>query len=94
MRNGRSSALRVEPEAPTAQLRCAIYTRKSTDEGLSQEFNSLDAQREAAEADIASQRGVRAMKGPAGAFERAALSATDVPRQAVKENCGSAWGRR
>ncbi len=38
-------------------VRCAIYTRKSTDEGLDQEFNSLDAQREAAEAYIASQRG-------------------------------------
>jgi site-specific DNA recombinase len=37
-------------------LRCAIYTRKSTDEGLEQEFNSLDAQREAGEAYIASQR--------------------------------------
>lgn len=56
MRDGRSSALRVEPAAATAQLRCAIYTRKSTDEGLSQEFNSLDAQREAGEAYIASQR--------------------------------------
>ena len=38
-------------------LRCAIYTRKSTDEGLDHEFNSLDAQREAAEAFILSQRG-------------------------------------
>lgn len=37
-------------------VRCAIYTRKSTEEGLSQEFNSLDAQREAGEAFIASQR--------------------------------------
>jgi site-specific DNA recombinase len=37
-------------------LRCAIYTRKSTEEGLDQEFNSLDAQREAAEAFIQSQR--------------------------------------
>ena len=36
--------------------RCAIYTRKSTEEGLGQSFNSLDAQREAAEAYIASQR--------------------------------------
>ncbi len=39
-----------------AVVRCAIYTRKSTEEGLEQEFNSLDAQREAAEAFIASQR--------------------------------------
>ena len=37
-------------------LRCAIYTRKSSEEGLEQEFNSLDAQREACEAYIASQR--------------------------------------
>ncbi len=37
-------------------VRCAIYTRKSTTEGLEQEFNSLDAQRESATAYIASQR--------------------------------------
>jgi DNA invertase Pin-like site-specific DNA recombinase len=37
-------------------MRCAIYTRKSTEEGLEQEFNSLDAQRESAEAYIVSQR--------------------------------------
>ncbi len=37
-------------------VRCAIYTRKSTEEGLNQEFNSLDAQREAAEAYIVSQK--------------------------------------
>jgi site-specific DNA recombinase len=40
-----------------ATVRVAIYTRKSTDEGLDQEFNSLDAQRQAVEAYIASQRG-------------------------------------
>ena len=40
----------------TSPLRCAIYTRKSTEEGLDQEFNSLDAQREAGEAFIQSQR--------------------------------------
>ena len=39
-----------------AKLRCAIYTRKSSEEGLEQDFNSLDAQREACEAFIASQR--------------------------------------
>ncbi len=37
-------------------LRCAIYTRKSTEEGLEMEFNSLDAQRESCEAYITSQR--------------------------------------
>ena len=39
------------------RIRCAIYTRKSTDEGLDQDFNSLDAQREACESYIQSQRG-------------------------------------
>ena len=38
------------------RIRCAVYTRKSTEEGLEQEFNSLDAQREAGEAYITSQR--------------------------------------
>ena len=40
------------------KLRCAVYTRKSTEEGLDQEFNSLDAQREACAAFIASQIGL------------------------------------
>ncbi len=35
---------------------CAVYTRKSTDEGLDQEYNSIDAQRDAGHAYIASQR--------------------------------------
>lgn len=39
-----------------AQIRCAIYTRKSSEEGLEQDFNSLDAQREACEAFIRSQK--------------------------------------
>ncbi len=42
--------------ATTRKLRCAVYTRKSSEEGLDMEFNSLDAQREACEAYIASQR--------------------------------------
>ncbi len=44
------------PKATAPTVRCAIYTRKSTEEGLEQEFNSLDAQREAGEAYIASQK--------------------------------------
>jgi site-specific DNA recombinase len=36
-------------------VRCALYTRKSSDEGLDQAFNSLDAQREACTAFVASQ---------------------------------------
>ncbi len=50
----------AEPEKPvrrlTKRLRCGIYTRKSTDEGLEQAFNSLDAQREACCAFIQSQK--------------------------------------
>ncbi len=42
--------------ATTKKLRCAVYTRKSTDEGLDKEFNTLDAQRDACEAYVASQR--------------------------------------
>jgi hypothetical protein len=43
---------------PTSKLRrCAIYTRKSSEEGLEQDFNSLHAQREACEAFIHSQAG-------------------------------------
>jgi DNA invertase Pin-like site-specific DNA recombinase len=40
---------------PLKRIRCAVYTRKSSDEGLDQEFNSLNAQREAGEAFVKSQ---------------------------------------
>ena len=43
-------------DKPRRKLHCAIYTRKSSDEGLEQDFNSLDAQREACEAYIVSQK--------------------------------------
>jgi site-specific DNA recombinase len=43
------------PRATVPVVRCAVYTRKSTEEGLEQEFNSLDAQRESCEAFIRSQ---------------------------------------
>ena len=45
-----------QAEPRRSRLRCAIYTRKSSEEGLEQDFNSLDAQREACEAYIASQK--------------------------------------
>jgi len=50
---------KTKPKHPVptrTTIRCAIYTRKSTEEGLEQEFNSLDAQRESGEAFIKSQR--------------------------------------
>ena len=43
------------PRAEASRRRCAIYTRKSSEEGLEQEFNSLAAQREACEVFICSQ---------------------------------------
>ena len=43
-------------KCPVRKARCAVYTRKSTDEGLDMEFNSLDAQRESCEAFVLSQR--------------------------------------
>lgn len=55
-RNSVVAAKSPKAESETKTLRCAIYTRKSTEEGLQQEFNSLDAQREAGEAYIVSQK--------------------------------------
>ena len=45
----------MEHERTSSPFRCAIYTRKSTEEGLAQEFNTLEAQRESAEAYVHSQ---------------------------------------
>jgi hypothetical protein len=47
----------ISNNSPSKVIRCAIYTRKSTEEGLEQNFNSLDAQRDAGEAYIRSQTG-------------------------------------
>src|SRR5882757_8964593 len=52
-------AVMKQPLVPTrvvSKIRCAVYTRKSSEEGLEQEFNSLDAQRESCEAYVASQK--------------------------------------
>jgi site-specific DNA recombinase len=46
-----------QPARTLPLVRCGVYTRKSTEEGLEQEFNSLDAQREAGEAFVTSQQG-------------------------------------
>jgi len=52
----RKAASAVPGTPIVRKLRCAVYTRKSSEEGLDMEFNSLDAQREACESYIASQR--------------------------------------
>src|SRR4249920_907653 len=53
---GLAQSLEWEVKTPVRKLRCAIYTRKSSEEGLEMEFNSLDAQREAGLAYIHSQK--------------------------------------
>jgi site-specific DNA recombinase len=73
----------MKPANPKASLRCAVYTRVSTEHGLEQEFNSLDNQREASEAYIKSQahEGWRLMQDryddggfSGGSMERPALN--------------------
>jgi site-specific DNA recombinase len=54
--NGTKNGSGTSGNGKVERVRCAIYTRKSTDEGLDQEFNSLDAQREAGEAYVLSQK--------------------------------------
>jgi hypothetical protein len=68
---------------PGLTLRCAIYTRKSSDEGLEQEFNSLDAQREACEAYIVSQRHA-GWVALADMYDDGGLSGGSMERPALK----------
>src|SRR5215210_7603439 len=63
---------------------CAIYTRKSTEEGLEQEFNSLHAQREAAEAYIASQRQAGWMPLPRR-YDDGGFSGASMERPALRQ---------
>src|SRR5437016_14238999 len=65
------------------KLRCAVYTRKSSEEGLEQEFNSLDAQREACEAYIASQKAEGWLLVP-DRYDDGGISGATLERPAVK----------
>jgi site-specific DNA recombinase len=83
---GRSSTARAGAGTAVESkkvIRCAIYTRKSTDEGLQQEFNSLDAQRESAEAYITSQKqeGWQVVAEP---FDDGGYSGGNMDRPALK----------
>src|SRR3954467_9429709 len=71
------------PARSTRPIRCAIYTRKSTEEGLEQPFNSLDAQREAAEAYIGSQRH-QGWKILPQRFDDGGFSGANMDRPALK----------
>ena len=66
-----------------ARVHCAIYTRKSSEEGLEQEFNSLQAQREACEAFINSQRQEGWVCLPA-AFDDGGFSGATMERPALQ----------
>src|SRR5216684_186000 len=66
-----------------ATVRCSVYTRKSTEEGLDQEFNSLEAQREAAEAFIRSQKGAGWKLVPAR-YDDGGFSGGNLERPALR----------
>lgn len=70
-------------QATPRAIRCAIYTRKSTEEGLDQAFNSLDAQRESAEAYIASQKNEGWVCLP-DRYDDGGYSGGNIERPAVK----------
>src|SRR5712672_3069913 len=65
-------------------IRCAVYTRKSSEEGLEQEFNSLQAQREACEAFIKSQRHEGWVCLPDG-YDDGGLSGATMERPALQQ---------
>jgi len=65
------------------KLRCAVYTRKSSEEGLEQEFNSLDAQRESCEAYIASQKAEGWLLVP-DRYDDGGISGATLERPALK----------
>jgi site-specific DNA recombinase len=78
------SKLEERTSATPRRLRCAIYTRKSTEEGLDQEFSSLDAQREAAEAFIQSQRREGWVALPAH-YDDGGFTGANMDRPALKK---------
>lgn len=65
------------------RLRCAVYTRKSTEEGLEQDYNSIDAQRDAGHAYIASQR-AEGWIAVADDYDDPAFSGGNMERPALK----------
>jgi DNA invertase Pin-like site-specific DNA recombinase len=76
-----------------AVRRCAIYTRKSSEKGLEQAFNSLDAQREACEAYIRSQRGEGWTRLPPR-YDDGGLSGGTLERPALQQLLADVRARR
>jgi site-specific DNA recombinase len=83
----------MKPGNPKASLRCAVYTRVSTEHGLEQEFNSLDNQREASEAYIRSQahEGWRLMRDR---YDDGGFSGGSMERPALKKLLDAVRARR
>jgi site-specific DNA recombinase len=83
----------MKPANPKATLRCAVYTRVSTEHGLEQEFNSLDNQREASEAYIKSQahEGWRLMRDR---YDDGGFSGGSMERPALKKLLDAVRARR
>src|ERR1700759_4495131 len=81
----------MKPQPTKKLLRCAIYTRKSTEHNLDLEFNSLDAQREACEAYIKSQahEGWRLVRAR---YDDGGLSGASLDRPALQELLGDIRG--
>ena len=73
----------LRPQTERATVRCAVYTRKSHEDGLEQEFNSLDAQREACEAFIRSQAS-RGWELAPGQYDDGGFSGGTMERPALK----------
>jgi DNA invertase Pin-like site-specific DNA recombinase len=75
------------------KLRCAVYTRKSTEEGLDQEFNSLDAQRESCEAYVASQKAEGWLLVP-DRYDDGGFSGANLERPALRRLLADIEARR
>lgn len=82
----------MKPQTPR-KLRCAIYTRKSSEEGLEQEFNSLDAQRDACESYIASQKSEGWIVSPQR-YDDGGVSGATLERPALKRLLADIEARR
>lgn len=83
----RANKANAPASAKTHRVRCAIYTRKSTDEGLEQAFNTLDAQRESAEDFIRSHRHEGWEAIPAR-YDDGGHSGADMNRSAIPNAAG------
>lgn len=85
--------MKLKAEPRPASVRVAIYTRKSTEEGLDQEFNSLDAQRQAVEAYVESQRGLGWVALP-DRYDDAGFTGANTDRPAFQRLLADVEARR